>query len=57
MIQGRDSTTVPAVDTMLGRTIYVRRTVGASRLTLLQGEHEWISRAAIAWPAAQQRRR
>ncbi|WP_373071021.1 alpha/beta hydrolase family protein [Gemmatimonas sp.] len=57
MMRGQYGTPVPAADTILGRTIHVRRTAGASRLTLFEGEHEWISRAAIAWLAAQQRRR
>jgi len=57
MMRGQYGTPAPAADTMFGRTIHVRRTAGASRLTLFEGEHEWISRAAIAWLAGQQRRR
>ncbi|WP_411280982.1 alpha/beta hydrolase family protein [Gemmatimonas sp.] len=57
MMRGQYGQTTPVVDSMLGRTIYVRRTAGASRLTLFEGEHEWISRAAIAWLAAQRRTR
>lgn len=57
MMHGQYSTPVPAADTTFGRTIHVRRTAGASRLTLFEGGHEWISHAAIVWLAAHQRRR
>jgi len=53
MMRGQYGTPVPAVDPSFGRTIHVRRAAGPSRLTLFEGEHEWISRAAIVWLAAQ----
>ena len=56
MMRGQYGTTVPVADTMFGRMIHVRRTAGSSRLTLFEGEHEWISRAVVGWLAAQQRK-
>ena len=55
MMRGEYGVPAPAADPSLVRKIHVRRTAGASRVTLFEGEHEWISRAAIAWLAAQQR--
>jgi acetyl esterase/lipase len=52
---GRGLTTPAAADTasdaVLGRRIYLRRTAGPHRLTIFEGGHEWLPRAAIEWLA------
>lgn len=40
-----------AADALFGRRIFLRRTAGASRVTIFDGDHEWIPRAAMAWLA------
>lgn len=40
-----------ANDPVLGRRIFLRRVAGASRVTIFDGGHEWVPRAAIAWLA------
>lgn len=42
-----------AADPLLGRRIFVRRVAGASRVTIFDGGHEWMPRAAIRWLAEQ----
>ena len=37
------------VDPVLGREIYLRRKAGRSRVTIFEGGHEGIARAATAW--------
>ena len=36
-------------DTALGREIHLRRSAGKSRVTIFEGGHESIPKAAIAW--------
>lgn len=38
-------------DSLLGRRIFLRRVAGPSRVTVFDGGHEWLPRAAIAWLA------
>ncbi len=40
-----------ASDALLGRRIFLRRTVGKFRVTIFDGGHEWIPRAAVDWLA------
>ena len=49
---GRGPAAAEATDPALGRKIYVRREVGASRITIFDGGHEWVPEAAIAWLAS-----
>lgn len=42
-----------ATDRTLGRRIFLRRTAGPSRITIFDGGHEWVPRAAVAWLAQQ----
>ena len=42
-------------DPILGRRIFLRREARGSRVTVFNGGHEWIPRAAIAWLAMQRR--
>jgi len=42
-----DTTTDPA----FGRAIFLRRTAGASRITIFEGGHEWLPPVALAWLA------
>ena len=38
-----------ASDVLFGRRIFLRRTAGASRVTIFEGGHEWLASAAMAW--------
>ncbi|MFN8573044.1 MAG: prolyl oligopeptidase family serine peptidase [Gemmatimonadaceae bacterium] len=40
-----------ASDPLFGRRIFLRRVAGQSRVTIFEGGHEWLPRAAIAWLA------
>jgi acetyl esterase/lipase len=40
-------------DPVLGRRILLRRSAGSSRVTIFEGGHEWLPRAAIIWLAGQ----
>ena len=40
-----------AVDPLLGRRLFLRRKAGASRVSIFDGGHEWLPRAAVAWLA------
>jgi acetyl esterase/lipase len=40
-----------ATDQAFGRAIFLRRTVGASRITIFEGGHEWLPPVALAWLA------
>jgi dipeptidyl aminopeptidase/acylaminoacyl peptidase len=51
----RPSPADTASDPLLGRRIFLRRSAGPSRVTVFEGEHEWIPRAAIAWLAEQRK--
>ena len=42
-----------ASDPVLGRRIFLRRSAGLYRVTIFDGGHEWIPRAAVAWLAQQ----
>ena len=44
-----------AADPLLGRRIFLRRQAGSSRITIFDGGHEWIARAAVAWLAQHQK--
>ncbi len=43
-------------DAELGRRIFLRRTAGRYRVTIFDGGHEWLPRAAVAWLARQRKR-
>ncbi len=45
-----------AADPLFARRLFLRRRSGTSRLTIFDGGHEWLPRAAIAWLATQRRR-
>jgi acetyl esterase/lipase len=45
-----------ASDRVLGRRVYLRRVAGPHRVTVFEGGHEWLPRAAIDWLAKQQKR-
>lgn len=51
------SPTDTASDGLLGRRIFLRRTAGPYRVTVFDGEHEWVPRAAIVWLADQRKPR
>jgi poly(3-hydroxybutyrate) depolymerase len=38
-----------AADQLFGRRIVLRRMAGNTRLTIFEGGHEWLPRAAVAW--------
>lgn len=42
-------------DPLLGRRIFLRRVSGPSRVTIFEGGHEWVPRAAIDWLAKQRK--
>ncbi len=44
-------------DPELGRRIFLRRTAGRYRVTIFDGGHEWLPRAAMAWLARQRKAR
>ncbi len=44
-----------AADPLLGRRIFLRRQAGSSRITIFDGGHEWMARAAVAWLALHQK--
>lgn len=44
-----------ASDPAFGRRIFLRRVAGPSRVTIFDGGHEWLPRAAIAWLAEQRK--
>jgi pimeloyl-ACP methyl ester carboxylesterase len=44
-----------AADPVLARRIFLRRTSGLSRVTIFDGEHEWLAGAAMAWLSAHQK--
>ena len=44
-----------ASDPVLGRRIFLRRVAGPSRVTIFDGGHEWLPKAAIAWLAEQRK--
>ncbi|HEY9382898.1 MAG TPA: hypothetical protein VIP80_05220 [Gemmatimonadales bacterium] len=46
-----------ATDLVLGRQSFLRRVAGRSRVTILDGRHEWLARSAVEWLARQQQRR
>lgn len=43
------------LDPEFGRKLYLRRTAGASRMTIFEGGHEGLPQAACAWLARQKR--
>jgi poly(3-hydroxybutyrate) depolymerase len=47
LVSPQDSDRV--VDSNFGRTIYLRRQAGLSRITIFEGGHEGITKATIAW--------
>jgi len=51
----RPSATDTASDPILGRRIFLRREAGPSRVTIFDGGHEWVPKAAIAWLAKQRK--
>jgi hypothetical protein len=42
-------------DPLVGRRIFLRRVAGPFRLTIFDGGHEWMPRAAMAWLADQRK--
>ena len=43
-------------DPVLGRRLFLRRKAGASRVSIFDGGHEWLPRAAVAWLADHRKR-
>jgi acetyl esterase/lipase len=43
-------------DPLLGRRIFLRRVSGPSRVTIFDGGHEWVPRAAMEWLTKQRKR-
>lgn len=43
-------------DVTLGHRIFLRRVAGPSRVTIFDGGHEWVPRAAVAWLATHRKR-
>ncbi len=41
-------------DSLVGKAVALRRTAGPSRVTIFDGGHEWVPRAALAWLADRQ---
>ena len=52
---GAPSAADTAGDPVLGRRVFLRRVAGPHRLTVFEGGHEWLPRAAVDWLAKQQK--